>query len=775
MTARRFTPGAPLASIGAGFLNDLAALVDSGKTGKPGANVATAGDGAWNSSVVIKVKNTTSAAVPLGGVLALTVPVITPAQNRPEWNSQIVMLGTAPGNGATKICVTLEPLAAGAIGRAVIVGAVHTRIDSSDFESVTQFAAPLPSRTDAFRFADSGTPILWHSAPDEDGIRDATILLDQGRLIERRDATGTTVNGCNVDHCVPEGSYVVSDIACGGCAQTPNSYTLETPVVNQLSRFATHPCCEENLYTPPQTALELNPITGETVYARTRHRLERIGSTCVYASDWFQCPEMLSARVCGSALWEWATGFREVDCSVTWTAVETTCTGCFHTWFWDDSGGAGVWNYGSQTGDCPSGVSSPSAPPPRGPGDPTVVNTPCTPVSPVYDWVCSDDFRQPECAECGAQGGCHEEGFVSGPPTTPPASLSDTVTRTCTIMVEDPEASQWVQITSCRCGTTSPPSTPGTSEGERRMTPCLINGASDGYPVDFRWRLTIGVGDATKLELVDSNGEVYLTYQTHAGRPWCCLCTNPMQLATCGPFWTGCNPLGSVCLIPDEASCGSGSRCFGNKASVTLSGLPDVYAFSFDGDVGPQLDDINATYILEPLGGATPVAGCLLGANILIGRVLWKRNTGTADTVVETVEEADYAMCYYITVDFWPQLGVLLWRYSFDHYGADAPGNPVATYKGHPCSLRYDGNMELSNVIRISIDLTGDAGNVYSPTNHPLFVGAFYRVDSQEQADDLPCNEYVLPLVYKSTANPDIYEPWRDLPNDHTITIEVVE
>src|SRR5262245_58278479 len=112
---------------------------------------------------IILVRNTTAGLVDQWGVLGLSAPIITPAENVDQFQSRVTFDGVAP-NFAGRFCVLQEPLAAGEIGRAVISGVTVGKV----FVTTAQIAAPpsgaeiTAGNTTRLELTDSGTAeVLW--------------------------------------------------------------------------------------------------------------------------------------------------------------------------------------------------------------------------------------------------------------------------------------------------------------------------------------------------------------------------------------------------------------------------------------------------------------------------------------------------------------------------------------------------------------------------------------------------------------------------------------
>lgn len=103
-----------------------------------------AGDAASasRSTAIIKIRNNTGSAQDRYAVLGLAAPVILPADNEPEFLRQVVLAGVTPAaSHANMFAVLLEPLAAGAIGRAVVAGVTPVRV-------LVTTPATIPTRAD---------------------------------------------------------------------------------------------------------------------------------------------------------------------------------------------------------------------------------------------------------------------------------------------------------------------------------------------------------------------------------------------------------------------------------------------------------------------------------------------------------------------------------------------------------------------------------------------------------------------------------------------------
>jgi hypothetical protein len=587
VTARRFTAGAPLASIGAGFLNDVAALVDASKIGRPGLNVATPGNGPWDSATVVKVRNDTFNVVERGQVLAIGGPVILPGQNESEFLSQTVLRGVPaiPNLHEARIVVLLEPLAHNAIGRAVIDGVVPAYIYAPDDPLVTGYRARLRIASSGSTAAThelerttdkNGLPIVWLAADtevDEDGRRWALISLAQGPIRDPESVIDNDDDGsdCRMSDCI-------STPALSGPALTdvyPDAFTLgfgNFSCCNGLARLLTNRELVHVLGTPPNE----------------------------WSSRSFACENL--ARRCGRALWRWNAGFREINCAVTWTWSANACPQdmCRHKWEWVYITAPGFWQYVAQEGDCVGGVSSPSPPTDvLGSGmHGTVRYTDCTPVIP-FQWKCSNDFRGTECGDCNFPP-CMD----AGPPTSPGTTVGQTVVKTCTITVPDEEMTGWTLVRSCLCGTASPPSRDGDFGGEEITTPCGLE--EDGYPTipaTARFELH-GTRDQPNAEVWLKVGEtIVLKWRLRNGRIWCPFCSSQFDLVANSCDWPCSEIPDTICVRPAQQ--GMTCNTAANSYALTVEGVTDA---SDDNPCGAHMSKANGTHVLDFVCMGT--AGC---------------------------------------------------------------------------------------------------------------------------------------------------------------------
>lgn len=138
--------------------NALMQMLRDGKFNGPqrtgGGPVGAAAD----SPTTLFVKNTTENAIAEFGVMQLEVIAIEPADNITPWRSRRVMLGIEP-TATTPFGIVQEPISAGQIGRAVVVGVTPAILNVVDVDH--QFAGPTTSTTELTTSTGGPARILW--------------------------------------------------------------------------------------------------------------------------------------------------------------------------------------------------------------------------------------------------------------------------------------------------------------------------------------------------------------------------------------------------------------------------------------------------------------------------------------------------------------------------------------------------------------------------------------------------------------------------------------
>lgn len=176
---RKLTAGETRATISRQTYNALIEAIDYSKREQFQQRAGTPREA--RSQTVITVRNNTGAPVSRFGVLELGEPLVTATQNEAEFLNRITFDGETPADASAPFCVLLEPLAAGAIGRAVVMGAVPCLLDVRS--EAHGSAAPVPGQAGYLRSAASGGAVILWVEPAADGtgadpvLRDAYVLL----------------------------------------------------------------------------------------------------------------------------------------------------------------------------------------------------------------------------------------------------------------------------------------------------------------------------------------------------------------------------------------------------------------------------------------------------------------------------------------------------------------------------------------------------------------------------------------------------------------------
>lgn len=130
-----------------------------------------ADDGASPPGQLVYVRNDSGDAVAAYGVLGIDGILIDPADNAAEFAARIMIGGITPAAGTHegKFVITVEPIADGAIGRAVLAGAciakvnvadaAHTHADIDD--GSTAALASAGSGTAEILYKEAGTGVVW--------------------------------------------------------------------------------------------------------------------------------------------------------------------------------------------------------------------------------------------------------------------------------------------------------------------------------------------------------------------------------------------------------------------------------------------------------------------------------------------------------------------------------------------------------------------------------------------------------------------------------------
>lgn len=131
----------------------------------------------FRQSGIVKVQNTTGSAQNRFAVLGLGAPIILPADNLGEFQRQVTCRGVQPAQHGP-FCVLLEPLAAGAIGQAVVSGVAPVRLLVTS--QLYDYAEAIEGDTGKLRNVPHGpSRVLWVE-PAGDEVRWAIVRIDDG-------------------------------------------------------------------------------------------------------------------------------------------------------------------------------------------------------------------------------------------------------------------------------------------------------------------------------------------------------------------------------------------------------------------------------------------------------------------------------------------------------------------------------------------------------------------------------------------------------------------
>jgi len=136
-------------------LTDLARDNDLGKVGAGAVELTRETD-------IIKVRNDTGADVGRFAALGLGDPLILPADNLPEFQRLVAFSGHTPRvpGDTGRFCITVEPLAKGTIGRAMVAGVVCVQLHVQDV--LWDFADVLDGDATQLQALNQGSAqVLW--------------------------------------------------------------------------------------------------------------------------------------------------------------------------------------------------------------------------------------------------------------------------------------------------------------------------------------------------------------------------------------------------------------------------------------------------------------------------------------------------------------------------------------------------------------------------------------------------------------------------------------
>lgn len=134
--------------------------------------------------VEFSVRNDTEADLDRFGVLDVTEPIFTHADNPDEFWNRVAFKGAEPSATTRgRIAIALGPIADGAIGRAVFAGVVVCKVDVTDAN--TTFAAEISGDAEKLRTrAEGGIEILWRESGSS-GTKWAVVRIGGGSRTAR--------------------------------------------------------------------------------------------------------------------------------------------------------------------------------------------------------------------------------------------------------------------------------------------------------------------------------------------------------------------------------------------------------------------------------------------------------------------------------------------------------------------------------------------------------------------------------------------------------------
>ena len=148
------------------------------------------------TNLVVQILNTTSATIPVWGVLEVSGVVNDPTKGSSaaaQWHDTPVIKGTTPtGSTAAKFVIVVEPIKAGKIGRAAIDGVVQCKLDIKAASDL--FASPQASATSLKTGQSGEAAILWKengTGSDKWGL----VRIGNVRSLVRGTFTGSWAKG----------------------------------------------------------------------------------------------------------------------------------------------------------------------------------------------------------------------------------------------------------------------------------------------------------------------------------------------------------------------------------------------------------------------------------------------------------------------------------------------------------------------------------------------------------------------------------------------------
>lgn len=154
------SPGQPL-RFSAGDIN---ACFDAARAHKAKQMAAESESRAIRDPSIVLIRNDTATDLDFMSVLGIDVPLILPADNLNEWRSRVMFSAVDPTEDhAGKFCVLQEPIPAGKMGRAMLIGVTPVVLDVTD--EADGFADVADGVTATLKSGTHGSArILWKEA-----------------------------------------------------------------------------------------------------------------------------------------------------------------------------------------------------------------------------------------------------------------------------------------------------------------------------------------------------------------------------------------------------------------------------------------------------------------------------------------------------------------------------------------------------------------------------------------------------------------------------------
>jgi hypothetical protein len=180
MPNNRITPGQRLTNaISARAWNRAQDAADIVLGDRGGVAEGSAGKSA-RAANIIRVRNTSGQTVPIHGVLQLSSPVQSPVGGQLNatgpsseaarlLNETPLMTGITPTANTTRFCVTLEPIAHNAYGRAAVAGAIACKVKLPTSGTFSYAVTRQGDYTQLLASSCGPVRLLWHeTGPGDD-------------------------------------------------------------------------------------------------------------------------------------------------------------------------------------------------------------------------------------------------------------------------------------------------------------------------------------------------------------------------------------------------------------------------------------------------------------------------------------------------------------------------------------------------------------------------------------------------------------------------------